>query len=104
MCTEAYTDPRKVTLFWALLCTRERVRCADPGEARQPKYAESLRCKVCTTQASEKKPDGRDSIHSATGAGVARTNRADSAGQGNYPAQVGPRSACRALRWRARRS
>src|SRR6266851_2378295 len=78
MCTEAYTDHRKVASFWALLCTPQRVRRADPDEARQPKSAESLKCTACTPQASEEKSDGRDSIHGATGAGVARTNRADS--------------------------
>src|SRR5260370_42577145 len=104
MCTEAYTDLRKVTSVGALLRVRKRVRRADSCEARQPKSAESLECTAYTPPASEEKSDGRDSIHGATGAGVARTNRADNAGQRKCPAAVGSGNAWPTLRWRARRS
>src|SRR5260370_24306453 len=103
MCTEACTDSRKVASVAALLRIRQRVRHADSREARQPKSAESLKCTACTPQADEEKSNGRDSIHGATGARAAGANRAECAGQRNRPAQVGPRSARRALWPRARR-
>src|SRR6266481_4947695 len=103
MCTEACTDPRKVASLGALLRIRQRVRRADSRAARQPKSAESLKCTAYTPQASKEKSDGRDSIHDSTGARAAGANRAERAGQGNRPAQVGPRSARRALWRRARR-